>query len=84
MQKGVSPFLYESINSKLVDKYKDAGWETDREFQTKIRMKRLKPFDMAFEDEVWTTIANLGFYHLNKDRNFEIPYSGEFFTNRSS
>jgi DNA sulfur modification protein DndB len=38
-------------------------------------MKKSKPFDMAFEDEVWTTVANLGFKYLNKDRNFKMPYS---------
>ena len=68
-------YFFESISTKHVDKYKNDGWEIDREFQTKIRMKKLKPFNMAFEDEVWTTIANLGFFHLNKDRDFKMPYS---------
>ena len=67
--------LYESVHHELVESYETNGWEIDRPFKTKVRMKRLKPFDMAFEDEVWTTIANLGFKHLNKDRNFKLPYS---------
>ncbi len=69
--------IFESIHPELRDRYEKDGWELDREFKTKIRMKKLKTFDMAFEDEVWTTIANLGFKHLNKDRNFKIPYSDD-------
>jgi len=71
-------FLFESIPPELVKRYESAGWEIDREFKTKIRMKKLKPYDMVFEDEVWTTIAGLGFLHLNKDRKFRIPYSDDF------
>lgn len=73
--KRKKPHIYESIHPELVDRYISEGWEIDREFKTKIRMKKLKPFDMAFEDEVWTTIAKLGFTDLNKDRNFKMPYS---------
>ena len=73
--KRKKPHIYESIHPELIERYASGGWEVDREFKTKVRMKRLKPFDMAFEDEVWTTIANLGFTDLNKDRNFKMPYS---------
>lgn len=75
--KRKKPFIYESILPELIDRYESDGWEIDREFKTKIRVRKLKPFDMAFEDEVWTTIANLGFVHLNKDRNFKIAYSDD-------
>ena len=71
-------FVFESIQPELVERYKSEGWEIDREFKTKIRMKKLKPHDMAFEEEVWTTIAKLGFLYLNKDRNFRMPYSDDF------
>ena len=69
--------IYESIQPELLTRYESEGWEIDREFKTKIRMKRLKSFDMAFEDEVWTTFANLGFQYMNKDRNFKIAYSND-------
>lgn len=71
-------FINESILPELVDRYKLDGWEVEREFSTKVRMRRQKPFDMAFEDEVWTTIASLGFLFMNKDRYLKMPYSSDF------
>ena len=70
-------FIFESINLESQGRYEEDGWEFERRFKTKVRMKKLKPFDMAFEDEVWSTIAGLGFKHLNRDRNFKLPYSLE-------
>jgi DNA sulfur modification protein DndB len=78
ISKRLKSYIFESIQPQLVEKYKNDGWELDREFSTKVRMKKLKPCDIAFEDEVWTTIALLGFSFLNKDRNFRIPYSEDF------
>lgn len=75
--KRKKPYIYESIHPELLERYESEGWGVDREFKTKIRMKKLKQFDMAFEDEVWATIANLGFRYLNKDRNFKMPYSDD-------
>lgn len=71
------PHIYESIHPELLERYKAEGWEIDREFKTKIRVKKIKPADMAFEDEVWSTVANLGFNLLNKDRNFKMPYGDD-------
>ena len=78
ISKRRKPYLFENVHPELSEKYKKDGWEIDKEFKTKVRMKKIKPCDMAFEDEVWTTIALLGFSHLNKDRNFRIPYSENF------
>lgn len=63
------------INSKelLEEKIKE-GWEVDREYKTKIRIKKLKSQDVFFEDKVWQLFASLGFKLMNKDRNFHIPY----------
>lgn len=69
--------LFESILPELLDRYKDDGWEIDREYKTTIRVKKPKSFDMAFEDEVWTTVASLGFNIMNKDRHFKMPYSDD-------
>ena len=78
LQRRKKPDLYESILPESLDRYKNEGWEVDREFKTKIRIKKRKSFDLAFEDAVWTTFANLGFDLLNKDRNFKMPYSDDF------
>lgn len=71
--KRKNPYIFESISNKLIEDYKLNGWEIDREFRTKVRVKKQKPFDVAFEDEVWSTIANLGFNLLNNDRFLRIP-----------
>jgi len=78
LQRRKKPDLYESILPESLDRYKSEGWEVDREFKTKTRIRKPKSFDLAFEDTVWTTFANLGFNILNKDRNFKMPYSDDF------
>ena len=78
INKRNKPNIFESVAPELVEQYINDGWNIDREFKTKVRMTRLKSHDMAFEDEVWSTIAKLGFIHLNKDRNFRVPYSDDF------
>ncbi len=70
--------IYESIEPELLEKYLLKGWEVDREFKTKVRVKKLKSEDLLFEDEVWVTMARLGFKSLNKDRNFLLSYSADF------
>lgn len=57
----------------LEDRIKN-GWEVDREYKTKIRIKKLKSQDIFFEDKVWQLFASLGFKLLNKDRNLHLPY----------
>ena len=71
-------YLLESIDKELLEKYEADGWSIDKEFNTKTRIRKEKNSDMAFEDEVWSTIANLGFNYLNKDRHFKVPYSEDY------
>ncbi|MCE4566109.1 DGQHR domain-containing protein [Maribellus sp. CM-23] len=75
--KRKKPYIYESVPLELVEKFKTLGWEIDREYKTTVKMRKIKAFDMAFEDEVWSTIASLGFFYMNKDRNFRMPYSDD-------
>ncbi len=69
------PYTQKSFPHELVEKQTADGWIVQKIFKTKTRMRQPKPDDIAFEDEVWTTMANLGFGYLNKERNFKIPYS---------
>jgi DNA sulfur modification protein DndB len=64
----------EHLNALKVAFVKD-GWEIDKIFSKSVRMKRLKPIDIRFEDKVWTLFANLGFTVMNKGRDFEIAYN---------
>jgi DNA sulfur modification protein DndB len=72
-----SAYLFEGIIPELLEKYMADGWEIEKKFKTKIRVKKLKSIDVAYEDEVWATLAGLGFRYLNKDRKFKIPYSDD-------
>ncbi len=74
LRKRNSKYNYDSVHKKLVDEYLDNGWEVDRKFKTKTRIKKSKLFDQLFEDQVWVVCAKLGFKMLNKDRNVCLPY----------
>lgn len=64
-----------SVFPELVDRYRSEGWQIEKEFKTKIRLRKEKSFDQKFEDQVWLMAAMMGFSQMNKDRNFKIFYS---------
>lgn len=66
--------LIESINPSEKEKYLSEGWIIEKEFKNSLRVSKSKPFDLAFEDEVWSLFALMGYKFLNKDRNFNLPY----------
>lgn len=66
-------FIFSSVAKSLKEEYINDGWSIDKEFKTKIRFKKPKPFDILFQDKVWSLLANLGFTLINKTRTFEIP-----------
>ena len=74
IRKRSSSYVLETIHPEPQEKYEADGWELDRELKRSVKMRRPKPSDIAFEDEVWTTFAKLGFETLNKDRNFKVRY----------
>jgi DNA sulfur modification protein DndB len=65
---------FDKFEPELQAKRESDGWEVDKVLKTHIRMKRAKPLDEQFEDEVWLLFAALGFSYLNRDRHLEIPY----------
>jgi DNA sulfur modification protein DndB len=75
LRKRKSTYLFEGILNELIDKYLSEGWEIEKKYKTKTKIKQIKPFDIAFEDEVWATIASLDFHCMNKNRHLKIPYS---------
>lgn len=68
------PFITESIQRKHLAAYVEDGWELDREFKNSVRVKKSKPDDVKFEDDVWSLFANLDFDFMNRDRQFHLPY----------
>lgn len=67
-------YNFSKFEPELQEKRESEGWILDKALKTSVRMKKLKPIDEQFEDEVWILFANLGFQYMNKDRHLEISY----------
>lgn len=72
-------YIFDKFEPELQTKREIEGWELDKTLKNYIRMKKEKPLDEQFEDEVWCLFASLGFRYLNRDRQLVIPY-GSFST----
>lgn len=68
--------IFDKFEPELQSRRESEGWEVDKVLKKQIRMKRPKPLDEQFEDEVWLLFAALGFTQLNKDRNLKLSYGG--------
>lgn len=73
-----SPWIVESIYPELVERYTNEGWRVEKKFKTRYRMTKPKNHDVYFEDRVWSTLYDMGFLTLNKDRFFKLPLDGKF------
>ncbi|KOP64870.1 hypothetical protein AMS62_06120 [Bacillus sp. FJAT-18019] len=69
-------YIYDKFEPELLEKRESEGWELDKTLKSSVRMKKNKPVDELFEDEVWTLFASLGFTYMNKDRHLQITYKG--------
>lgn len=54
----------------------EEGWEYFRDYKDKkwIGVRKEKSYDEIFEDKVWVLLAEMGFTHMNADRNFKMQY----------
>lgn len=52
------------------------GWVKVKDYKggKYIKVKKEKPDDEKFEDEIWLLFCNMGFTYLNSDRRFKISY----------
>ncbi|WP_061312490.1 DGQHR domain-containing protein [Clostridium botulinum] len=52
------------------------GWEYVKNYADPkfIKVRKEKPYDQQFEDKIWLLFAQMGFTHLNTDRNFKMTY----------
>lgn len=64
-----------SVYPEQVDRNKKEGWQVEKEFKTKIKLRKEKSFDQKFEDQVWLMAAMMGFSEMNGNRNFKLYYS---------
>lgn len=74
LKERVEPYLYESISKAQWQEYQNDGWELQKEYKTKLRVKKQKFHGNYFEDRIWSLMAKLGFKYMNKDSKFKIRY----------
>lgn len=70
----LSPYVREKIPNARQAEYESDGWVLDKALKGHVWMRKLKRHDVAFEDRVWAMCAQLGFQHLNRDRNLALRY----------
>lgn len=73
-RRRLSQYVYATVSPKLQDEYEAEGWVLDRKLKLKVKMRKLKTHDVAFEDRVWAAMARLDFKDLNRDRAFYLSY----------
>lgn len=73
-KKRAQPYVFKKFEPELKEKRESEGWQLDKVLKSFLRMKKPKPLDEQFEDEVWELFASLGFQFMNNDRHLAIPY----------
>jgi DNA sulfur modification protein DndB len=73
-RRRLATHVVETIAKGKVGEYEQNGWVVDKELKTRMRMRKEKPHNVAFEDRVWAAFARLQFTHLNQDRAFKLQY----------
>lgn len=68
------PDVFETVSTGRVEEYEEAGWVVHRQLKTRVKMRKEKSHDVAFEDRVWAAFARLQFSHLNSNRLFKLRY----------
>jgi DNA sulfur modification protein DndB len=67
----IKEYNYVSIIPEKTKEYLDNGWEVDREFKTRIRLRKIKSFDERFINKSWKLFFDLGFNYMN-EKNINI------------
>ena len=70
------PYLVKNIYASSLEDAKNDGWEFLSKIKNsnKIKIKKDKPQNEVFEDDVWLLFYDLGFTTLNRDRHFIMSY----------
>jgi DNA sulfur modification protein DndB len=70
-----SEYMVRSVDHSLVEDLIADGWEEfGKPLKTKTKLRKRKNFDKQFEDDVWCQMYDLGYRHLNIDRDFQLPF----------
>lgn len=66
-----------NIPFELQEKYEKEGWTLAKTLKKSAKMKKLRPIDELYEDQIWVLFSKMGFTHLNRDRNLRISYDSK-------
>lgn len=67
--------MVRSVDHSLAEDLIADGWEEfGKPLKTKTKLRKRKDHDKQFEDDIWCQVYDLGYRHLNIDRNFKLPF----------
>jgi len=70
-----SQFYYKTIKKSQIEEFRKEGWEVvPSKMKKSVKVRKLKPHNVWFEDRVWALFARMDFDYLNSDDNFKIDY----------
>lgn len=70
-----SEYMFRSVDHSLVEDLITDGWEEfGKPLQTKTKLRKRKDHDKQLEDDIWCQMYDLGYRHLNIDRDFKLPF----------
>jgi len=69
-------YIEDKQRKVALQELEEEGWEYVKDYADPkfVKVRKEKPYDEQFEDTVWLLFAQMGFTHLNKDRNFKMTY----------
>jgi len=70
-----SKYIKKSVKHTEVKMYEMQGWKVVRENINTARIRKSKPPDVLFEDQVWMIFYNLGFWDMNKSRKCKLKFN---------
>ena len=53
------------------------GWEIEKKYKTTIRIRKIKPANEVFLDNVWLILAKMGFIEISSGNSVSIPFLDE-------
>ena len=68
------PYFTRTVSLNELEYYLSEGWEEVTPLKYKVKIQKMKPAGVRFEDDIWCMFYNLGFRNLNYDEKLEIPY----------
>jgi len=70
-------YISKSVDTNRLGEYTQTGWEIEREFTSRVRVRREKKFDKQFEDDIWSLFFRLGFDIFSIDSDFHLPWDAD-------